>query len=115
MCVGSINLWATSVAAETKGIGYIRSFTAMKAASDKTALSKLTHINLSFTNPKAQGKLADDGVSTCIPGREGGNVIVREVRYVLDSARPAGVKVLASVPGGVIPAWSGNWETLLQA
>jgi len=114
LCVGSINLWASSVAAETKVIGYIASFTDMKAAIDKTDLSKLTHINLSFTNPNAQGKLVDNGVMTCMPGRVGGNVSVAEVRYVIDKAQAAGVKVLASVAGGVIPECSGNWETLLQ-
>ena len=114
LCVSSINLWASSVAAETKVIGYIASFTDMKAAIDKTDLSKLTHINLSFTNPNAQGKLVDNGVMTCMPGRQGGNVSVADVRYVIDKAHAANVKVLASVAGGVIPACSGNWETLLQ-
>lgn len=114
LCVCSINLWASSVAAETKVIGYIASFTDMKAAIDKTDLSKLTHINLSFTNPNAQGKLVDNGVMTCMPGRAGGNVSAAEVRYVIDKAQAAGVKVLASVAGGVIPECSGNWETLLQ-
>lgn len=110
----SFNLWASSVAAETKVIGYIASFTDMKAAIDKTDLSKLTHINLSFTNPNAEGKLVNGSVMTCMPGRSGGNVSVAEVRYVIDKAQAAGVKVLASVAGGVIPGCSGNWETLLQ-
>jgi chitinase len=114
LCVCSINLWASSVAAETKVIGYIASFTDMKAAIDKTDLSKLTHINLSFTNPNSQGKLVDNGVMTCMPGMTGGNVSAADVRYVIDKAQAAGVKVLASVAGGVIPACSGNWETLLQ-
>ncbi|MDO8341617.1 MAG: glycosyl hydrolase family 18 protein [Cellvibrio sp.] len=114
LCLCSINLWASSVAAETKVIGYIASFTDMKAAIDKTDLSKLTHINLSFTNPDAQGKLVNNGVMTCMPGMQGGNVSVAEVRYVIDKAHAAGVKVLASVAGGVIPACSGNWQTLLQ-
>ena len=110
----SINLWAGSASAETKVIGYIASFTDMKAAIDKTDLSKLTHINLSFTNPNAQGKLVENGVMTCMPGMQGGNVTAADVRYVIDKAQAAGVKVLASVAGGVIPACSGNWETLLQ-
>jgi chitinase len=114
VCVFSINLWASSVAAETKVIGYIASFTDMKGAIDKTDLSKLTHINLSFTNPNAQGKLVDNGVMTCMPGNVSGNVSAADVRYVIDKAHAAGVKVLASVAGGVIPACSGNWETLLQ-
>src|SRR5690554_5735693 len=106
-------LWADS-ATDTKVIGYIASFTDMKAAIDKTDLSRLTHINLSFTNPDAEGKLVKDGVMTCMPGRSAGNVSADDVRYVIDKAQAAGVKVLASVAGGVIPACSGNWETLLK-
>lgn len=113
-CVGSIHVWASEAVAETKVIGYIASFTDMKAAIDKTDLSKLTHINLSFTNPNANGKLVDNGVMTCMPGMSGGNVSTADVRYVINKAQAAGVKVLASVAGGVIPTCSGNWETLLQ-
>lgn len=120
LCVGSVDLWAGSASADTKVIGYIASFTDMKAAIDKTDLSKLTHINLSFTNPDSQGKLVNNGVMTCMPGMpgmpgmQGGNVSVADVRYVIDKAQAAGVKVLASVAGGVIPACSGDWQILLQ-
>ena len=112
-CIVSPFLWAASPSAETKVIGYIASFTDMKAAIDKTDLSKLTHINLSFTNPNAQGILVDKGVMTCMPGMQGGNVSEADVRYVIDKAQAAGVKVLASVAGGVIPACSGDWDLLL--
>jgi chitinase len=114
LCASSAHLWVSSATAETKVIGYIASFTDMKAAIDKTDLSKLTHINLSFTNPDAAGKLVDNGMMTCMPGMRGGNVSEAEVRYVIDKAQAAGVKVLASVAGGVIPECSGNWETLLR-
>lgn len=114
LCAGSTQLWAADAAADTKVIGYIASFTDMKAAIDKTDLNKLTHINLSFTNPDADGKLVKDGIMTCMPGMAGGNVSAADVRYVIDKAQAAGVKVLASVAGGVIPPCSGNWETLLQ-
>lgn len=113
-CACSVDLWAGSASADTKVIGYIASFTDMKSAIDKTELSKLTHINLSFTNPDAQGKLVNNGVMTCMPGMQAGNVSVADVNYVIDKAQAAGVKVLASVAGGVIPACSGNWQTLLQ-
>jgi len=119
LCIGCAQVWAASSLAESKVadskvIGYIASFTDMKATIDKTDLSKLTHINLSFTNPDAQGKLIDEGSMTCMPGRLGGNVSVADVRYVVNKAQAAGVKVLASVAGGVIPECSGNWEVLLQ-
>lgn len=113
-CMGSMSVSASGAAPEIKVIGYIASFTDMKAAIDKTDLSKLTHINLSFTNPDAQGKLVDNNMMTCMPGMHGGNVSVADVRYVIDKAQAGGVKVLASVAGGVIPACSGNWEKLLQ-
>jgi chitinase len=114
LCVSAVNVWAGSVSADTKVVGYIASFTDMKAAIDKTDLSKLTHINLSFTNPDAQGKLVNNGVMTCMPGIRGDNVSEADVRYVIDKAQSAGVKVLAAVAGGVIPSCSGNWQTLLQ-
>ncbi len=113
-CIGSIHVWASEAVAETKVIGYIASFTDMKAAIDKTDLRKLTHINLSFTNPNAEGELVVNDVMTCMPGMNGGNVSAADVRYVINKAQAAGLKVLASVAGGVIPACSGNWETLLQ-
>lgn len=114
LCIASIHLRADVAATETRVIGYIASFTDMKAAIDKTDLSKLTHINLSFTNPNAQGELVDNNGMTCMPGARGGNVSVADVRYVINKAQAAGVKVLASVAGGVIPPCSGNWEVLLQ-
>lgn len=114
LCAGSTQLWAADAVADTKVIGYIASFTDMKAAIDKTDLSKLTHINLSFTNPDADGKLVKDGIMTCMPGMTDANVSAADVRYVIDKAQTAGVKVLASVAGGVIPECSGNWETLLK-
>lgn len=113
-CVLPIDLWAGNASSDIKVIGYIASFTDMKAAIDKTDLSRLTHINLSFTNPDKQGKLVDNGVMTCMPGMEGGNVSEAQVRYVINKAQAAGIKVLASVAGGVIPSCSGNWQTLLQ-
>lgn len=114
LCASSINLQANRPAAETKVIGYIASFTDMKAAIDRTDLSKLTHINLAFTNPDAQGKLVDGDMMTCMPGIQGDNINAADVRYVIEKAHAGGVKVLASVAGGVIPGCSGNWETLLQ-
>lgn len=110
----SVVAQADSLTADVKVIGYIASFTDMKAAIDKTDLTRLTHINLAFTNPDAQGNFVDGEMMSCMPGSLGGNVSLADVRYVIDKAQAAGVKVLASVAGGVIPDCSGDWAILLR-
>lgn len=101
-------------AADFKVIGYIASFNNMAATIDNTDLSKLTHINISFANPDANGDLVKDGVLTCMTDGSGQAVTAAQLQYVIDKAQAAGVKVLVSVAGGVIPACSGNWATLLD-
>lgn len=100
--------------AQTRVIGYMAGFNDMTATVDTTDLSKLTHINLSFTNPNSSGVMVANDVLVCMPNATNGHVTGTELRYVIDKAQAAGVKVLASVAGGVIPECSGNWETLLQ-
>jgi len=95
-------------------IGYIAGFKNMTQTIDATDLSRLTHINLSFTNPDANNKMVAGERMTCMPGPTGENVSVKDVRYVIQKAQKAGVKVLASVAGGVIPECSGDWNLLLQ-
>ncbi|MEN0035675.1 MAG: glycosyl hydrolase family 18 protein [Cellvibrio sp.] len=95
--------------AQTKVVGYIPSYKNMPAVIDRTDLSKLTHINLSFLNPNASGALTSGGNPVCMEGAS-----ASDINYVVQKAHQAGVKVLVSVAGGVIPACSGNWQTLLQ-
>jgi chitinase len=95
--------------AQTKVVGYIPSYTNMPAVIDRTDLSKLTHINLSFLNPNASGALTSGGNPICMAGAS-----AADINYVVQKAHQAGVKVLVSVAGGVLPACSGNWQTLLQ-
>lgn len=95
--------------AQTKVIGYIPSYKHMPTVIDRTDLSKITHINISFLNPNASGAVTSGGNPVCMDGGTGDHI-----RYVVQKAHAAGVKVLVSLAGGVIPGCSGNWETLLQ-
>jgi chitinase len=114
LCASSLGLIAlagfSSVAqAQTKVVGYIPSYTNMPAVIDRTDLSKLTHLNLSFLNPNASGALTSGGNPVCMTGAS-----ASDINYVVQKAHQAGVKVLVSVAGGVLPTCSGNWQTLLQ-
>lgn len=118
-CLQALLLLATSImtlhaSAETRVIGYVPSYKNMSAVVDKTDLTKLTHINISFLNPSANGTLTIDGNPVCMPGATTGNANASEIRYLVEKAHKAGVKVLVSVAGGVIPACSGDWAQLLQ-
>jgi hypothetical protein len=77
---------------------------------DRTDLSKLTHLNIAFANPNSGGAFVSGGNPTCMEAATGA-----DISYVVQKAHAAGVKVLASLAGGVIPACSGNWQTLLQS
>ncbi|ALV04537.1 carbohydrate-binding protein [Roseateles depolymerans] len=100
---------AGSALAQTKVVGYIPSYKGLRAVADRTDLSKLTHINIAFANPSANGSFLSGGNPTCMESATGG-----DISYVVQKAHAAGVKVLVSLAGGVIPGCSGNWQTLLQ-
>lgn len=103
-------LAGTAIAQTTKVVGYIPSYKGLKAVADRTDLSKLTHINIAFANPSANGSLLSNGNPTCMESATGA-----DIRYVVQKAHAAGAKVLVSLAGGVIPGCSGNWQTLLQS
>ena len=100
--------------ADVRVIGYMPGFKNLTATVDTTDLSKLTHINIAFLNPDAQGELVADGFMRCMPGVDGKNTPVEDIHYLVDKAHQAKVQVLASVGGGVIPACSGDWMTQLK-
>lgn len=104
----ALSVSALSVA-QTKVVGYIPAYKNMRAVVDTVDLNKLTHINLSFLNPNASGVVANNNNPVCMSGASGD-----DVRYVVQKAHSAGVKVLVSVAGGVVPSCSGNWANLLQ-
>ncbi len=101
-------LGAQTSLADTKVVGYIPAYKNVVAITDATDLSKLTHINLSFLNPNAAGVFANGSTPTCMSG-----LSAADIGYVVQKAHNAGVKVLASLGGGVIPACSGDWQNLL--
>jgi chitinase len=95
--------------AQTKVVGYIPSYKNMPAVIDRTDLSKLTHLNLSFLNPNASGAVMSGGNPVCMEG-----ATAADIQYVVNKAHQAGVKVLVSIAGGVLPPCSGDWQALLQ-
>lgn len=105
---------AANVLAKPVVIGYVPAFGAMKATVDTTDLSLVTHINISFLNPDASGALIKNDSMLCMPDSTGVGTTASNLRYVINKAQQAGVKVLVSVAGGVIPSCSGDWSILLQ-
>jgi chitinase len=95
-------------------IGYLAAFKNMKATLDVTDLSQLTHINIAFLNPDANGVLDAGGVMTCMQDQAHVPVTAQDLRDVVTRAHAGGVKVLASLGGGQIPACSGDWSQWLS-
>lgn len=89
-------------------IGYIPTWVDMRKSIDETDLGILTHINLSFFNPDANGAFLSADEPLCSDG------LTSDILYVVEKAHQNGVKVLASVGGGVLPECSGDWELLLK-
>ncbi len=111
--LSAICLSMAASAADMRVVGYVASFNDMMATLDRTDLSQLTHLNIAFANPDANGELIRNGVMTCMGNAHGQPVTVAEFSAVVSKAQAAGVKVLVSVAGGVIPGCSGDWAELL--
>ncbi len=103
-----------SLAQTNKLVGYIPSYTNMTALADRTDFTKLTHVNLAFINPTANGAIGNDVGPMCMGGPSGANVSKGDIAYVVNKAHAAGVKVLVSMAGGGLPACAGDWKTLLR-
>lgn len=114
LCAMALFCASVGAADDFKVIGYIASFNDMTTTIDNTDLSKLTHINISFANPDTNGDLVKDGLLTCMTDENTQAVTAIELQSVIDKAHAAGVKVLISVAGGVIPSCSGNWASFLE-
>ncbi|ESQ86363.1 hypothetical protein AEAC466_03955 [Asticcacaulis sp. AC466] len=96
-------------------IGYLPAFKGpMLPHMDTIDLSKVTHINLSFVNPDAQGRIVTDAQMACMDTHGHGPTPLADVKAVIARAHASGVKVLVSLGGGIIPACSGDWPTLLK-
>lgn len=93
-----------------KVVGYIPAYKPdMPGAVGRIDLRQLTHLNIAFLNPGSDGSLMQGGQPVCM-----GAAQASDLRQVVKKAHQAGVKVLVSLAGGVIPACSGHWQTLLQ-
>ncbi len=116
ICVAFIvAIYSANTFAKPVVIGYIPAFRAMAATMDATDLNLVTHINISFLNPDASGALIKNDAMLCMPNAAGASTTASDLRYVINKAHQANVKVLVSVAGGVIPSCSGDWNSLLHA
>lgn len=89
-------------------VGYMPSWKGLSALVDNTDLSLLTHINAAFLNPSAAGVVAIGDNPVCM------DATGADIDYLVSRAHQAGVKVLVSVAGGVLPPCAGDWAQLLQ-
>ncbi|MGL1958014.1 MAG: SMP-30/gluconolactonase/LRE family protein [Colwellia sp.] len=104
-----------SIGEQPRVVGYIPTFKGLTAGIEQTDLTKVTHLNIAFLNPNSNGDLLVDGRLACMPNGKESQTLTSELHYAVKRAHQAGVKVLASMAGGVIPSCSGDWSTLLQA
>lgn len=96
-------------------IGYLPAFKGpMLPYMDTIDLTKVTHINLSFVNPDPLGLIVNGDLMACMDTEGHGALPVADVQAVIYRAHKAGVKVLISLGGGIIPKCSGDWPTLLR-
>ena len=99
---------------ETLVVGYLPGYRGLVSHLEHIGLEQLTHLNLSFVNPNVDGELIKNDTLLCMAGKSIANVSGEEIRTVVTRAHQAGVKVLISVGGGLIPQCSGDWHNLLQ-
>jgi len=114
LSVFAMGMFSQASFAQTKLVGYIPSYSGMTAVADRTDFSKLTHVNIAFANPTANGAIGNDAGPMCMVSVSGGNVPKSDITYVVNKAHAAGAKVLVSLAGGGLPACAGDWKTLLR-
>lgn len=114
LSVFAMGMFSQASFAQTKLVGYIPSYSGMTAVADRTDFSKLTHVNIAFANPTANGAIGNGAGPMCMVSISGGNVPKSDITYVVNKAHAAGAKVLVSLAGGGLPACAGDWKTLLR-
>jgi chitinase len=108
--LGFMIAYASPVFAERPYVvGYMPAYKDIRATADATDMTKLTHINISFFNPDADGQFMRNGEPACMDGAS-----VADLDYVVQRAHKAGAKVLVAIAGGVIPPCGGDWSHLLK-
>lgn len=94
-------------------VGYVATFKGLHSTIARLPKRTYTHLNIAFANPDAAGRLLNDGVLACMQDEKGGIVTRTSLKRAVTAGRRTGARVLLSVAGGVIPACSGDWATLL--
>ena len=111
---GTILVPQAATAGETPVlVGYAPAFRGLELSVGRDDIGSYTHINIAFANPDTRGQLVDNGLMTCMPDENKEMVSLNELKQAIAAFKADGAKVLVSVAGGVIPACSGNWATLL--
>ncbi|ESQ86640.1 hypothetical protein ABAC460_22700 [Asticcacaulis sp. AC460] len=97
-------------------IGYIPTFKDYRPTLEVIDMSKLTHINISFANPDAEGRFVNGDLLACSDGYAPGDGMLpaADIRNIVAKAHKHGVKVLVSLGGGTLPKCSGDWVDLLS-
>jgi chitinase len=98
----------TTVSSTKVVVGYVPAWGNVQTIMDNTDLTILTHINIAFFSPNSSGAMISGGQPVC------SDASTAEITYIVSKAHQNGVKVLASLQGGVVPSCSGNLATLLQ-
>ena len=96
-------------------IAYLPGYKGLSDSLAQVELNHISHLNLAFANPDSNGEFMQNGKMLCMPGRGTEQVDLTEIHATVKRAHAAGVKVLMSVAGGVLPDCAGNWHDLLQA
>ena len=89
---------AVALAQEFRTVGYLPYY--RFGHLDDLALDKLTHLNIAFANPDAQGNLS---------------VSDTDIFPVVDAAHAVGAEVFISLAGGALTTeWANAWENLIR-
>lgn len=98
VCCTAISSAVVCSAQNVKVIGYLPHYR-MYAVGD-IEFERLTHVNIAFANPNAEGNLSCNGVN---------------ITPAITAAHNAGCKVFVSLGGGALtPAWEDAWDSLAQ-
>jgi len=94
-------------------VGYVPAFRGFDEIVERADFSPYTHINIAFVNPAPDGSLVAGDAMACMSGGAA-PVGVQAFRRSVERIRASGAKALISLGGGVIPACSADWATLLR-
>ena len=96
-------------------IGYLPMFKDYRPTLASVDMTKLSHINIAFVNPDANGRIVKGDRMACVDSYDGSMLPAQNIADIVETAHKGSVKVLISLGGGQIPACSGAWTDLLSA